>query len=264
LKSKTHLPVIVDPTHALGLREFVPQMCLAAVAAGADALMIEVHDSPEMAKSDGNQALTPEISPSSFRVFAPLPRPSVARCSRLAVSRRSPRRPHGGTSAVATKARVQPHNYRAFSHRRGYNSPGIWRKLYSGKTNRERASGTRRGEAETIARKLHAIRDAQWPVQFSHVIQPAQPFLAAIIRTPGISDHPIIGTRRFRDLDPLSQRSFSRGRSTKVCSTGNRMRFSSRKQSLERPKMFCRIRKLPPNDWRSLCKSDAEPGNTSS
>ncbi len=61
LKSKTHLPVIVDPTHALGLREFVPQMCLAAVAAGADALMIEVHDSPEMAKSDGNQALTPEI-----------------------------------------------------------------------------------------------------------------------------------------------------------------------------------------------------------
>jgi 3-deoxy-7-phosphoheptulonate synthase len=61
LKSKTHLPVIVDPTHALGLREFVPQMSLAAVAAGADALMIEVHDSPELAKSDGNQALTPEI-----------------------------------------------------------------------------------------------------------------------------------------------------------------------------------------------------------
>ena len=61
LKSKTHLPVIVDPAHALGLREFVPQMCLAAVAAGADALMVEVHDSPEMAKSDGNQALTPEI-----------------------------------------------------------------------------------------------------------------------------------------------------------------------------------------------------------
>src|SRR5207249_3794955 len=61
LKSKTHLPVIVDPAHALGVREFVPQMCLAAVAAGADALMIEVHNSPEMAKSDGNQALTPEI-----------------------------------------------------------------------------------------------------------------------------------------------------------------------------------------------------------
>src|SRR6266705_1047420 len=61
LKAKTHLPVIVDPTHAIGLREFVPQMSLAAVAAGSDALMIEVHDSPELAKSDGNQALTPEI-----------------------------------------------------------------------------------------------------------------------------------------------------------------------------------------------------------
>src|SRR6266404_4737006 len=61
LKSKTHLPVIVDPTHAIGLHEFVPQMSLAAVAAGADGLMIEVHDSPELAKSDGNQALTPEI-----------------------------------------------------------------------------------------------------------------------------------------------------------------------------------------------------------
>ncbi len=61
LKSKTHLPVIVDPTHAIGLREFVPQMSLAALAAGADGLMIEVHDSPELAKSDGDQALTPEI-----------------------------------------------------------------------------------------------------------------------------------------------------------------------------------------------------------
>jgi 3-deoxy-7-phosphoheptulonate synthase len=61
LKTKTHLPVIVDPTHALGAREFVPHMSLAAVAAGADALMIEVHDSPELAKSDGDQALTPEM-----------------------------------------------------------------------------------------------------------------------------------------------------------------------------------------------------------
>ena len=61
LKSKTHLPVIVDPTHAIGLRKFVPQMSLAAFAAGADGLMIEVHDCPELAKSDGDQALTPEI-----------------------------------------------------------------------------------------------------------------------------------------------------------------------------------------------------------
>src|SRR5438067_1551443 len=61
LKSKTHLPVVVDPTHAIGLREFVPQLSLAALAAGTDALMIEVHNSPELAKSDGDQALTPEI-----------------------------------------------------------------------------------------------------------------------------------------------------------------------------------------------------------
>ncbi|HEY2614691.1 MAG TPA: 3-deoxy-7-phosphoheptulonate synthase [Chthoniobacterales bacterium] len=61
LKSKTHLPVVVDPTHGIGLREFVPQMSLAALAAGADALMIEVHDSPQSAKSDGEQALLPEV-----------------------------------------------------------------------------------------------------------------------------------------------------------------------------------------------------------
>jgi 3-deoxy-7-phosphoheptulonate synthase len=60
LKAKTRLPVVVDPTHGIGLREFVPQMSLAAVAAGADALMIEVHDDPERARSDGEQALRPE------------------------------------------------------------------------------------------------------------------------------------------------------------------------------------------------------------
>jgi 3-deoxy-7-phosphoheptulonate synthase len=61
LKSKTHLPVVVDPTHGIGLREFVPQMSLAAVAAGADAVMIEVHDSPQFAKSDGEQAIVPDV-----------------------------------------------------------------------------------------------------------------------------------------------------------------------------------------------------------
>jgi 3-deoxy-7-phosphoheptulonate synthase len=61
LKSKTHLPVIVDPTHAVGARAFVPQMSLAAVAAGADGIMLEVHNSPGAAMSDGDQALTPEV-----------------------------------------------------------------------------------------------------------------------------------------------------------------------------------------------------------
>src|SRR4051812_47638747 len=60
LKAKTHLPVVVDPAHAVGLRAFIPQMALAAVAAGADAIMLEVHNSPEAAKCDGEQALVPE------------------------------------------------------------------------------------------------------------------------------------------------------------------------------------------------------------
>ncbi len=60
LKSKTHLPVVVDPTHGVGLRDIIPQMSIAAVAAGADAIMLEVHESPSQAKSDGEQALLPE------------------------------------------------------------------------------------------------------------------------------------------------------------------------------------------------------------
>ena len=60
LKAETHLPIVVDPTHGIGLREHVASMALAAVAAGADAIMTEVHNSPELAKSDGEQALLPD------------------------------------------------------------------------------------------------------------------------------------------------------------------------------------------------------------
>ena len=60
LKAKTHLPIVVDPTHGVGLRDFIPQMSVAAVAAGADAIMLEVHDSPDAARSDGEQALMPD------------------------------------------------------------------------------------------------------------------------------------------------------------------------------------------------------------
>ena len=59
LKAETHLPVVVDPTHGVGVREFIPSMALAAVAAGADSIMVEVHNAPEQAKSDGEQALLP-------------------------------------------------------------------------------------------------------------------------------------------------------------------------------------------------------------
>ncbi|MFQ3652391.1 MAG: 3-deoxy-7-phosphoheptulonate synthase [Gemmataceae bacterium] len=59
LQSRTHLPVIVDPSHGTGKAELVPPMAVAAVAAGADGLMVEIHAEPERALSDGYQALTP-------------------------------------------------------------------------------------------------------------------------------------------------------------------------------------------------------------
>jgi len=57
---KSHLPVIADPSHAIGLRDQVPPLARAAVAVGADGLMIEIHHDPENALSDGPQALLPE------------------------------------------------------------------------------------------------------------------------------------------------------------------------------------------------------------
>ncbi len=60
LRQLTHLPIIIDPSHATGIREKVSPMARAAVAAGADALMIEVHHDPDNALSDGPQSLYPE------------------------------------------------------------------------------------------------------------------------------------------------------------------------------------------------------------
>jgi 3-deoxy-7-phosphoheptulonate synthase len=56
-KRLSHLPIMVDPSHGTGKREFVPPMSLAAVAAGADGLLIEVHPDPDHAQSDGAQTL---------------------------------------------------------------------------------------------------------------------------------------------------------------------------------------------------------------
>ena len=75
VKTLSHLPVVVDPSHATGHRHLVPAMALAALAAGADGLMIEVHPDPEAALSDGPQSLT-------LPVFGDL----MARLRRLAVS----------------------------------------------------------------------------------------------------------------------------------------------------------------------------------
>jgi 3-deoxy-7-phosphoheptulonate synthase len=57
IKSMSHLPVIVDPSHAVGRSDIVPPMCMAALAAGADGLLIEVHQNPEEAFCDGPQSL---------------------------------------------------------------------------------------------------------------------------------------------------------------------------------------------------------------
>jgi 3-deoxy-7-phosphoheptulonate synthase len=60
VKSLSHLPIIVDPSHGIGIRNFVPVMAKAAVVAGADGLIIEVHNKPEEALSDGPQSIYPQ------------------------------------------------------------------------------------------------------------------------------------------------------------------------------------------------------------
>ena len=56
----SHLPVVVDPSHATGMHWMVLPMAMAAIAAGADGLMIEVHNDPKNAKCDGPQSITPQ------------------------------------------------------------------------------------------------------------------------------------------------------------------------------------------------------------
>ncbi len=60
LQKMTHLPVLIDPSHAAAIAFMVPELAKAAVAVGADGLMIEVHNDPARAKSDGAQSLTPD------------------------------------------------------------------------------------------------------------------------------------------------------------------------------------------------------------
>ena len=71
LKEKTHLPIIADPSHGTGYWQYVTPMALAAIAAGADGLIIEVHNKPEVAVSDGGQSLKPH----KFRAMMEKARP---------------------------------------------------------------------------------------------------------------------------------------------------------------------------------------------
>lgn len=72
LKQKTHLPVLVDPSHAAGIPSLVEPLSAAAVAAGADGLMIEVHPVPQQALSDGDQSLTPAAFRDVMKAIAPI------------------------------------------------------------------------------------------------------------------------------------------------------------------------------------------------
>lgn len=71
LKKMTHLPVVIDPSHAAGIAFMVQPLAQAAVAAGADGLMIEVHNDPARAKSDGAQSLTPDQFDALMAVIRP-------------------------------------------------------------------------------------------------------------------------------------------------------------------------------------------------
>jgi 3-deoxy-7-phosphoheptulonate synthase len=72
LKQLTHLPVVVDPSHGVGRWDLVAPMSRAAVAAGADALIIEVHPNPEEALSDGEQSLKPNIFAQLMKELKPV------------------------------------------------------------------------------------------------------------------------------------------------------------------------------------------------
>jgi len=71
LKAETHLPVIVDPSHAGGRADLVAPLSFAAIAAGADGLIVEVHPSPDKALSDGDQSLSPDAFDSLMRRLQP-------------------------------------------------------------------------------------------------------------------------------------------------------------------------------------------------
>ncbi|HEX5033319.1 MAG TPA: 3-deoxy-7-phosphoheptulonate synthase [bacterium] len=72
LREQTHLPVIIDPSHGTGVRDYVPPMAMAAAAVGADGLMVEVHPTPETALSDGAQSLTLEMFSEMMAKLKPL------------------------------------------------------------------------------------------------------------------------------------------------------------------------------------------------
>lgn len=72
LKQRSHLPVLVDPSHGTGVRDFVAPMAKAAAACGADGILVEVHHDPKVARADGAQALYPEQFARLMREIKPI------------------------------------------------------------------------------------------------------------------------------------------------------------------------------------------------
>ncbi len=122
----SHLPVIVDPSHATGKRWLVRSMALAAVAAGADGIMVEVHPDPDDALSDGEQSLTLE----QFGELAPLLRKVHAEVTGLAAEPRTPP-PERGTEGAAI-GREWHSAYAAKTMERRWGSRARWRLVHAG------------------------------------------------------------------------------------------------------------------------------------
>ena len=85
LHDKSHLPVVVDPSHGTGKSRLVVPMARASIAAGADGLIIEVHDDPEHAVSDGAQTITPAAFKQLMDQCRRSPKPWIGRCEKSSV-----------------------------------------------------------------------------------------------------------------------------------------------------------------------------------
>ena len=112
LRKLTHLPILVDPSHATGVREYVTPMALAAIAGGADGLIIEVHPDPDKALSDGPQSITPDALAKlmrSVQAVAPVVGRVLRRYGRTTAAPQKP----GASSAIAFQGEAGAFSERA-------------------------------------------------------------------------------------------------------------------------------------------------------
>ncbi|MBT3274181.1 MAG: 3-deoxy-7-phosphoheptulonate synthase [Spirochaetales bacterium] len=127
VKQLSHLPVIVDPSHATGIRDKVPPMALASIAAGADGLLLEVHPDPEKAASDGPQSLYPEQFEKLMRdieVLSPVVEKEVARLPSAAQgSRVSGKKETDGTGGIAFQG--EPGAFSEIAIKRFFQEDGV-------------------------------------------------------------------------------------------------------------------------------------------